>query len=252
MTIRERLKRAGANLLCLMMFLSGGWGGVMAYRESRPWLTDLFTLQEVRVTGLVHLTREEVLARLGLPADETLFTVSPAMLVRGLESHPWIKEAGVSRKFFHTVAVEITERRPAGVLRSAEATLVVDAEGHLLPEMPERETSVLPVLVGIEPGALIHGDSPARQAVQTGLKLAGLLGDTYQGRPEVDVSNPDNMVGSVQGLRFEFGATSFEEKWVRYHRIEHAVRARPVGDSDQMRNEIDLRYPGKVIVRERG
>lgn len=248
----DRLKRLATNLLCLVLFVAGGWAGRLAYHEGSPWLAELFTVREVRVTGLVQLTREEVLARAGLPADETLFTVSPARIAQALGAHPWIKSARVTRLPFHTVAVEIAERQPAAVVRAAGTALVVDAEGIVLAGMGESQEAALPVLVGIDPDRLRRGDAQAGEAVRVGMKLAGLLGERYQGRPEVDVGNPTNAVGYVQGLRFEFGAASFEEKWARYHKIEHVVRAKASEAGAEMRGEIDLRYPGKVIVRERG
>ena len=194
----------------------------------------------------------EVLGRVGLPADETLFTVSPAHIAQVLESHPWVKSVRVNRVPFHTVAIEISEREPAAVVRTPAAAFVVDSEGFVLTGMPEPEGSVLPVLVGIDPSRLLQGEEQAREAVHVGMKLAGLLGERYQGRPEVDLGNPNNAVGYVQGLRFEFGSASFEEKWARYHKVEPVVHTRAVEAGAGMRSEIDLRYPGKVIVRERG
>lgn len=251
-TLGERVLHVGTNLLCLVLFVLGAWFGVVAYRGAQQWLTDLFTVQEVQVTGLVHVPREEILARMGLPPGETLFTVSPPLLAKSLETHPWVKRARISRKPFHTVAVEISERQPAAVLRTPTATILLDAEGAVLTSMLQADDSILPVLVGIDPVRLREGEASARRAAQTGIKLAGLLGETYQGRPEVDVSNPDNAVGYVQGLQFEFGSASFEEKWAQYHKVEQTVRARLVDGRGGGRGEIDLRYPGKVIVRERG
>jgi cell division septal protein FtsQ len=242
----------GTNLICLILFVLGAWFGVVAYREGQQRLHGLFTLRNVEVTGLVHVSRDEVLRRLALPADETLFTVSPPRLVQNLEGHPWIRQARVSRRLFHTVAVEISERQPAAVLRSSDSTTMLDAEGAVLTTLPGADDSILPVLVGIDPTRLREGDASARRVAQTGIRLANLMGETYAGRPEVDLSNPQNAIGNVQGLQFEFGSAAFEEKWAQYHKVEGTVRARLVDGREEGRRQIDLRYPGKVIVRERG
>jgi hypothetical protein len=251
-TGRERLARLGTNLLCLTMFVLGAWLGVLAYREGRQALHGLFTLREIEVTGLVHVSRDEVLERLAMPEDETLFTVSPPKLVRNLEGHPWIKAARVSRRPFHTVAIEVSERQPAAVLRTSAGTLLLDAEGTVLTTLPGTDDSILPVLVGIDPVRLREGEPSVRRVAQAGIRLAGLLGDSYRGRPEVNLSNPDNAVGTVQGLQFAFGSAAFEEKWVQYHKVAGTVGPRLVDGNDGGRRLIDLRYPGKVIVRERG
>jgi cell division septal protein FtsQ len=248
----ERLVRVGTNLLCLMAFVSGAWVGVVAYREGRQALHDLFALREVEVTGLVHVSRDEVLGRLALPEDRTLFTVSPPELVRNLKGHPWIREARVTRRPFHTVAIEISERQPAAVLRTSSGTMLLDTEGAVLTTLPGTDDSILPVLVGIDPVRLREGEASVRRVAQAGIRLANLLGESYQGRPEVDLSNPDNAVGTVQGLQFAFGSAAFEEKWMQYHKVAETVGARLVDGSEGGRRLIDLRYPGKVIVRERG
>src|SRR5574341_1743369 len=91
-TYGERVVHIGTNLICLILFVLGAWFGVVAYREGQQRLRDLFTLRNIEVTGLVHVSRDEVLGRLALPDDETLFTVSPPQLVRSLEGHPWIRQ----------------------------------------------------------------------------------------------------------------------------------------------------------------
>jgi hypothetical protein len=242
----------GTALFCVGCFTLGVLVGQVIYRELQHRLRELFTLQDVHVTGLVHVTREDVLARAGLPGGETLFTISPALLKKRLEGHPWIKEVRISRQIPRAVAIDLVERQPAAVLHATTSTFLLDADGIVLTRLPAADDSVLPLLTGIDPALLQAGDGKARRAVQVGVKLAGMIGETYDGRPEINVGNPDNAVAHVQGLRFEFGMAPFEEKWAQYHKVESTVRARLVESRGDMRNEIDLRYPGKVIVRERG
>jgi hypothetical protein len=130
--------------------------------------------------------------------------------------------------------------------------VLLDREGAVLATLPTTDDLILPVLVGLEPGRLQENQNLARQTAQRGIRLAALMAQSYEGAPQIDLRDPDNTVGYVQGLRFEFGATSFEEKWARYHQIESTVSSRLAQGRSELRSEIDLRYPGKVIVRERG
>jgi len=66
----------------------------------------------------------------------------------------------------------------------------------------------------------------------------------------VDVGRPDRQVATVRGRRFHFAPSSVEEQWRRYQQVERAVRAS--GGREMSHGDIDLRYQGKVIIRERG
>jgi len=230
----------------------GWWGAMPLYRDEKTLVADWFQVREVTVSGTNRVTYEDVLERLRLQSGETLFSVNSTVLVDRLKSHPWIKEAIVNRALFHTLAVTITERRPAAVLRTPSLNLLLDEEGRVLSVLGEEDDPVLPVLVGVDPRRLIQGQAQSRQVARAGIELAGLVGQAVEGRPQVDAGNPENLVASVQGLRFQFGPSSFEEKWDRYRRLQPTLRARVDNGGGQFRSEIDLRYPGKVIVRERG
>lgn len=243
-----------------------GWGGLRLYREAQPVLRDWLEVREVTVAGMHHLTREDILARLALRGDETQWTVRPEELSERLLTHPWVKSAAVSRSLPHGLAVIVVERQPVAVLKSPTVALLLDGEGQVLSTLPEAALPDLPVLVGVDPDHVMQGEDRSRQLVRDGIRLAGLLGDEFQGLMEIDLANPDNAVAYVRGLRFQFGPASFEEKWQRYRKITThclddpardatacpALQASAGEEADLRKQEIDLRYPGKVIVRERG
>ncbi len=285
------LRRVWMLAVWMAVAVCVGWGATAAYQEARPLLATWFEVREVTVGGVTKVTHAEVVERMGLQPGETLLSVNAQKLIDRLETHPWIKEAAVSRVLPHTLAVNITERRAVAVLRTPSLTLLLDADARVLSVLNESENPGLPVLVGIDPKAFLLGIAQSREAALTGIRLAGLVGHAFEDRPEVDVSNPENAVAYVKGLRFHFGPSSFEEKWDRYRKIKHALRtsagveqgqstthcalhplhetwqrvpvhASPIARSQAMGTrqwvpgngcqDIDLRYQGKVIVRERG
>ena len=277
---RAASRRGGVGLLrriwwlavCMTMLVSVGWGATWLYREASPLVADWLQVREVTVVGAITLSRQEVVERLGLQPGETIFSVDVQKLTDRLEAHPWIKEARVSRKLPQTLVVGITERQAVAVLRTPSWALLLDADAHALSALKESEDPGLPVLVGIDPKAFLLGTTQSREAAQTGIKVARLVGHALHDRAEVDMGNAENAVAYVKGLRFQFGPSSFEEQWDRYRKIEHALRTgvsvrqgkstahcalHPFQETRQQRPgngcpEIDLRYPGKVIVRERG
>ncbi len=246
------VKRIGWILLGLALIGLTGWGAKEAYRYGQPVVNGWLEVREVAVTGTSQVTRQEVLDRLALQPGETLLSVHLNDLAEHVLAHPWIKEATVRRRFPHTLAVSLVERQAAAVLRTPSMPLLLDGEGHVLTVLGEADEPDLPLLMGIDPKALMLGEVPSRQMAQAGIRLASLLEEEFQGRPEVDMGNPENAVVYIQGLRFQFGPSSFEEKWKRYRTVEPTLRVSADGGQGDHRNDIDLRYPGKVIVRERG
>lgn len=225
------------------------WGGLEGYRVAAPLVAEWFEVQEVRVEGLSQLTRGEVLEQLALPEDATLLSVRTAELEKRLLAHPWVKEARISRVPPHTLEVSITERRAAAIVRTASLALAVDEDGHFLEVLPGEDGSSLPVLVGLDQRRLLDGDEPARRAVRVGVRVADVLARSFEGRPEVDVTNPDHPVAYFNGRRFRFGAESVEDQWDRYRQVEQARRVSAGVDEPLQGEEIDLQYPGKVILR---
>ena len=239
-------------LAVILVVFVGWWGAMPVYREGGSLVAAWFQVRDVTVSGASRVSYEDVLERLGLQSGETLFSANASELADRLKSHPWIREAIVNRELFHTLAVTITERRPAAVLRTPSLNLLLDEEGRVLSALGEEDDPTLPVLVGIDPKRLIQGEAQSRQVARAGIEVASLVSQAVEGRLQVNAGNPDNLVASVQGLRFQFGPSSFVEKWDRYQRLQPTIRARADSRDSQLRSEIDLRYPGKVIVRERG
>ena len=227
--------------------LLGAWAAIQFYGMAGPVVVGWFEIREVRVTGLRTVTRDDVVDRLQLDARATLLSVSPNQLEARASAHPWIKSASVSRLPLHVLSVEITERRPAAVLKTPSSDFLLDEEGVVLSALAEQDHPELPVVVGVDPKRLLLGDERLRHAAQSGIKLAGLLAQSLDGRPEVDMSDPEHAVAYIQGMRFQFGSSPFDEQWERYRAVE-PVRRTGAGKGQ---SDIDLRFSDKVIVRER-
>ena len=243
----ERVRQTIRATVRGVALLLGVWVAVQFYGMAGPVVAGWFEIREVRVTGLRTVTRDEVMDRLQLDARSTLLSISPNQLEARASAHPWIKSASVSRLPLHVLSVEIAERRPAAVLKTPSAGFLLDEEGVVLSALAEQDRPELPVVVGVDPKRLLLGDDRLRHAAQSGIRLAGLLAQSLDGRPEVDMSDPEHAVAYVQGMRFQFGPLPFDEQWERYRAVE-PVRRTGAGKGQ---SDIDLRFSDKVIVRER-
>lgn len=241
-----RIRRLARATFAVAAAALGAWTAVQAYEAAGPLVAGWFEIREVRVSGLRVVTRDEVLDRLQVPARATLLSVSPVQMEARVSTHPWIKTATVNRLPPHVLSVEIVERRPAAVLKTPSGAFLLDEEGAVLTALAEHEREELPVVIGIDHQRLLQGDAQWRRAAQNGIRLAGLLGQSLDGRPEIDLSDPEHAVAYIQGMRIRFGPAPLEEQWERYRAVEPIRRA----GAGKGWPDVDLRFSDKVIVRE--
>jgi cell division protein FtsQ len=126
-----------------------------------------------------------------------------------------------------------------------------DESGLLLARLGRQDDEALPLLTGLEPQALQRGEARARNSIQSGVVLARLIANTFDGRVEVDLGNPSNVVASAKGVRFQFGGDSLVDQWERFRKVKPSFKTGFFDGRKREVSEIDLRYDNRVIVRER-
>jgi cell division protein FtsQ len=78
------------------------------------------------------------------------------------------------------------------------------------------------------------------------------MAGSLDGRIEIDVAHPVNLVASAKGVRFYFGSDALKDQWERFMKVKSAFKT-PVPDGRRHEGQdVDLRYDNRVIVRERG
>jgi cell division protein FtsQ len=228
------------------------WGLTLVTQEMGPILQRWLEIRDVEVEGVHHVTKPEVLERLVLKPGMGLHQVSTSFLAERVRTHAWIKEATVERRPPHLLHVTVLERTPAAIIRTGADHWLSDENGFLLAKLGRQDDQALPLLTGLEPKSLLLGEARIRMAVQSGIVLAKLIANTIDGRVEVDLANPLNVVASANGVRFRFGDDSLVEQWERFQKVKPSFRTASLDGRKREVSEIDLRYDNRVIVRERG
>jgi cell division protein FtsQ len=228
------------------------WVITLAAREIAPILQRGLEIREVQVTGIRHVTQQEVLDRLGLKKGLALYQVSGPFLVERLRAHPWIKDATVERLPPHTLAITVLERIPAAVLRTGSGHLLCDSEGVVLSQLGVQDDPSLPLLIGFDAKALGRGEGQVRHAVQSGVNLAKMITTSFAGRVEIDATNPWGLIASTKGVRFQFGSGALSDQWERFRKVRSSLKLAALDGKKRDMSEVDLRYDNRVIVRERG
>src|SRR5262245_9148529 len=252
---RERLRSRGRHALRMGRWILGVaalvWGLTIAVQGMGPALQDWLEIREVEVAGIHHVTKPEVLERLVLKPGMGLHQVSTSFLAERVRTHAWIKEATAERKPPHQLQVTVVERTPVAIIRTGADHWLSDEDGYLLAKLGRQDDQTLPLLIGLDHQSLERGEAGARNAAQSGVVLAKLIANVFDGRVEVDLSNSSNVVASTNGVRFQFGDDSLVEQWKRFRKVNPSFKAVPFDDRKRTVSEIDLRYDNRVIVRER-
>ena len=246
---RTRRSRAGQRRLRFMWVLGviglmtmGGWG----YVKMAPMVSAWTTLQQITVLGLDRIRREEVVGLLNLPDGVSLVGLDTDPLIEQLKRHPWISAASVERVFPDTLAIKITERQPVAILQSPQGVHLLDIEGYLLSAIPAHPLPSLPIVQGINPSAFQREGKSVREQAKKAIQFANVLTGELEGIPTVKVTPQSTFVADVPEARIHIGP-SFDDQWLRFRAlfplIQDRMRSRP--------KEIDLRFAGKVILRER-
>lgn len=220
--------------------------------EVQTHLDQWLVIREVTIDGNNQTSKQELVERLSLKPGATLLSVSTSFLASRLEAHPWIKHAVVERKPPHLLAVTVTERRGAAVVRSGQRQWLVDDDGAVLAPVSEGALPSFPVLTGLDGQRLVRQDVQAMRVARLGVRLAELMSAELGAVPTLQIEDPDHVVATVEGMRVEFGPSAQEEQWGRFLQLRQARRLAGLSGVARMAADIDLRYPGKVIVRERG
>ena len=245
---RRRALRVGIWIVGLAVLASGL---TMLTREMGPSLRGWLEIRDVEIDGIHHVTKLEVLERLLLKPGMGLHEISTSFLTERVRAHAWIKEATVERRPPHLLHVTIVERTPAAIIRTGADHWLSDENGYLLAKLGKQDDQTLPLLIGLELQSLQQGEAGARNAVQSGVVVAKLIANTFDGRVEVDLTNFSNVVASINGVRFQFGDDSLVDQWERFRKVNPPFKTGPFDDRKRMGSEIDLRYNNRVIVRER-
>lgn len=228
------------------------WFIVMGVKYSGPALQAMLEIKAITVEGGHHIDRQKVLDLAKVKPGTGLHHIVTRVIKEQVESHPWVKEAEVTRVPFHELRISLVERKPAAVIRADSQNFLTDAEGHVLTRLGQTDDDALPLVTGIDSKGLLEETESVRQVIASGIELANLVGQTFEGRLQVNAENPSNLIALVQGVRFQFGEAAVGEQWERFQRVKPTLKTLNFDGRGRGANEVDLRYENRIVVREGG
>ena len=98
-----------------------------------------FEVRRVEVRGVQHLNELKIYERVLAERDRAMPLVDLAALRAELLQLSWVEDARVSRQLPDTLVIDVVERKPHAVLKTADRMALIEDEGHVLePITPAR------------------------------------------------------------------------------------------------------------------
>lgn len=236
------------------LWFLGGVGGVFLalFVLSLQW-KDSRKVARIDVAGTEIFAEKTIVARAKVPAGTLIDTVSLAGVRARLVSHPYIRDARVSRIYPDALRIEVDERIPVASFTVRGAVRYVDAEGVVLPYLESAVTHDLPSITGVpELAAAEIGEAVESESYFEALSvLSAALGtdsSVYHLISEVDMKGGDDVViyDSEGGVTIRLGRGDTVRKLI----LLKAFWDKFVRDAGPENLEyLDLRFGDRVVAK---
>jgi cell division septal protein FtsQ len=232
-------------LLAVGLTAGAVWVGPRAARSLRGLLhrQESLAARRLILEGNRLVSKEAIVAALGIGAGDNLLEIDLRELARRLESLPAVKSALVRTQYPSALYVRVEERRPLLVLGGEEKLLVDDegvAMGTVSP-LPEG----LPTVHGLAMEGRRVADQRAVAAVSE-LRIASLAaGFGWPGVFAVlEFASPDGPVAYIEcSVPVRLGRGGYREKLARLAQVLPRIGGGQVSVA-----YIDLRFDSRVVV----
>lgn len=151
------------------------FGCIFIYRS------DLLAVENVTVSGVSHLTDQEVTQLAAVPDDSTLLRLDSDGIAQRLCEHPWVQSVHVVRKFPNTVELNVTERQAGAAVKiSSKSIWVISTDGVWLSAATKADWKNSRRIVGVNETAAnpVAGAECTDEGILNALKVYDSLSST--------------------------------------------------------------------------
>jgi len=245
-TWRTRLPKLLAACAVAGLVLATPWAARSAYHyvAARP----CFNITEVRVSGLKYVRLDDFMKYIGDPRGASILGCDIQGMLGKARSHPWVKDASVRREFPGTIRVELVERIPAALAETGSGRFLMDEDGVALAKVVDDGWNFLPVVQyqNAQGAALEAGK--ASKDFRAAIELLKCIKDDASERlagATLSIGDDGCPCMHLDGAVVKVGSGNYEEKIRRLVEVAGDIQKR--GSNPSL---IDLRFPGKVVVKE--
>lgn len=234
------LAMAGLSLISGVFFV--GYRAVGA--------TTFFRLKNIEVSDAKRLSREEILALVGVEAGQDLARMNLKRMGEQLSQNPWVETVRIHRYFPDRLSISITEREPLAIVNMGYI-YYLDKKGTIFKVLNQGDRLDYPVVTGFSEEELSSNPAATGEALKTTCELlkilrekgAFILADVSE--IHYDKGYGFTLFTASGGLPVKVGSGDFAAKVDRFARIYRELMAqRPT------LHYIDLDYNDKIIVKK--
>lgn len=208
--------------------------------------SGIFTVREVRFAGAATVSKETLAGiEKGLKGSN-LLTLSAARVAKRFEKYPEVKGVVLTRHLFGSLDCYVVKREPVALLACGDL-VEVDADGVLIPKRAGCADVDLPLITGIDEGAVkrAEGKRGITKAIEVLSAFKGLGFSRGDRISEIHVDGDEvDLVWAQTGTLVKLG------------RGNYGMRVRTLGTiygvftgGERAPDVIDLRFDRQVVVR---
>ena len=211
-----------------------------------------FRLEDVSIQGNRRVSQVELLQKGGLEDKVNILALNLREVKKMLEAVPWVKTVQLRRELPNKLVVLVEEREPLSLVLFSKGLYFLDAEGNPFKKADRQETSLLPVVTGLQPGDWQESGRLDPGILQDLLLLKTMLArgkdPLYPEKLSEIHVDPDcgySLYTLDRGVRIMLGQEDLKNRLNRLERVWTGLQGRP--DLFQLRG-ISLHYGQRIIV----
>jgi cell division protein FtsQ len=253
-----RLKWIALGLIAITVVVCAGFA--LNRYGAHSWRFRLESSDSVEVTGVQHVTIEQVHKVFGGDISKNVFSIPLAERKAKLEEIPWVESAAVMRLLPNRISVAIKERVPVAYVQLGSQVALIDTNGVIMSVPTGAAGSYsFPVIIGMAESEPISTRAPR---MKTYMQLISELDSCEPATPqdclhyskdldEVDLSDPNDLKATVAdpagAVLIHLGdhqrAGIFLDRYKVY--VTHLQEWR---QQYPKLNSVDLRYDQQVVL----
>ena len=213
---------------------------------------EFFKARHIEITGVERLSRKDVMTQAKITDGVNILSVNLKIARKRLLSHPWIKDARVSRELPSELTIGITEHQAVAIADLGEKFLV-NTGGEIFKRWEASDPDQLPIISGLdfsdihEPGIAPASTFQAAMAVlQLGRQPGSILPNRMIKKIQVDRELGITLYAFEETKAIRLGYSDYPGKYQTLEQIFSYVKQSPEVP-DFM--EIDLDNRDRVILR---
>lgn len=206
--------------------------------------SPIFTLREIRASGMTHLTNEDIVQICNVPYGTPLFSLETDEISKRLLSDLRIEDAVVRRSLPSYLDIHVTERAPVVTVAANNHCFAVDKRGIIIDAYSAPKIGQIPNINGIYLENVFIGDEITDESVKKILAFLNAMDYKYLKELNELEFTGDTIVGkTVGGIVIRLGDLSNVELKARLtENFLEDVRQSPINAE-----YIDFKYDAPFI-----